>query len=51
MKPIILTFISILTLTAADVDSLNLRARTSLKQARATDSSAVNHDQLQEATA
>ena len=44
MKPIILTFISILTLTAADVDSLNLRARTSLKQARATDSSAALAD-------
>ena len=40
MKTALLTLISVLTLFASDVATLNLRARTSLKQARATDSAA-----------
>jgi tetratricopeptide (TPR) repeat protein len=44
MKPTLLTFIAVLILSAADVDTLNLRARTSLKQARATDSAAILAD-------
>jgi tetratricopeptide (TPR) repeat protein len=40
MKTTLLALISVLTLFASDVATLNLRARTSLKQARATDSAA-----------
>ncbi|MGC9945050.1 MAG: tetratricopeptide repeat protein [Bryobacteraceae bacterium] len=40
MKRTLLAFVAVLTLSAADVDVLNLRARTSLKQARAADSAA-----------